>query len=70
MESDVELVIEEQNYIADLETKLAKLQAKYMRILNNSRATLPPPIKTEILNGVAKQMDKLESQICSLRERQ
>ena len=69
MESEVDMVIAEQNYIADLEAKLAKLQSRYMKILNQPDGCRPPPIKTDMLNGIAKQMDKLESTICSCRER-
>ena len=69
MESEVDMVIAEQNEIADLETKLAKLQAKSERIANQPDGCRPPPIKTDMLKGIAKQMDAIEAQICSLREK-
>jgi hypothetical protein len=69
MESGVDMVIEEQNYIADLETKLAKLQAKSERIARQPDGCRPPVIKTDMLKGIAKQMDKLEAEICSRREK-
>lgn len=58
------------NQQADLENKLAKLQAKSERIANQPDGCRPPNIKTDMLKGIAKQMDKLESQICGCREKQ
>ena len=69
MESEIDMVIAEQNEIADLETKLAKLQAKSERIARQPDGCRPPTIKTDMLKGIAKQMDKLESEICSRREK-
>lgn len=69
MESEIDMVIATQNHIADLETKLAKLDTKFKRIMNQPDGCRPPAIKTDMLNGIAKQMDKLESQICGERER-
>ena len=69
MESEVDMVIFAQNYIADLEAKLVKLQAKSERIANQPDGCRPPTIKTDILKGIAKQMDAIEALICSLREK-
>ena len=69
MESEIDMVIAARNEIADLETKLAKLQAKSERIARQSDGCRPPTIKTDMLKGIAKQMDKLESEICSRREK-
>ncbi len=69
MESEIDMVIAEQNEIADLETKLAKLQAKSERIARQPDGCRPPTIKTDMLKGIAKQMDAIEDEICSHREK-
>lgn len=69
MESEIEMVIATQNQIADLETKLAKLDARFKRIMSQPDGCRPPAIKTDMLNGIAKQMDAIEAEICSHREK-
>jgi len=63
-----ELVIAQQNSIADLEEKLTKLQTKYEKLMNKSLGCLPPSIRKEQLDCIARLMDNLEDTICRMRE--
>ena len=60
MESEIDMVIAKQNYIASELNRLQKLYEKKMAEFDK-HPMIPPPIKTELLKVITDKMDKLEA---------
>lgn len=67
--ADAEFNAKKESRISEIKSEFEKLQKQYEAKMNKKgrNSMVPPPIKSDILKGIAKKMDKLEAELKKLK---